>query len=201
LRAAGAADIFVYSTVIHLGEMMKLRFAIGRIAELADQYDALTGERDRRLTEEITKEVFPAYLRKGYLTKEGFLAVCAWKTPRSKPHCESNDSGLIKEISALALTTKSERLKIQAWTLLAGVKWPTASVFLHFAFPERYPVLDYRALWSLQEKVPSQYTFSFWEDYTECCRSLAEKAHVTMRALDKALWTFSKLRQPQAKEL
>ncbi|HEX3720413.1 MAG TPA: hypothetical protein VH595_20885 [Verrucomicrobiae bacterium] len=175
--------------------MMKLRFPIGRITELADQYDEMASERDRRLTEEITKEVFPAYLRKGCLTKEGFLTVCAWKTPRSKPHCKSNDSALIKEISALALATKSERLRIQAWTLLAGVKWPTASVFLHFAFPERYPILDYRALWSLQEKAPSQYTFSFWKEYTELCRSLAAQAKVTMRTLDKALWTFSKLKQ------
>jgi hypothetical protein len=175
--------------------MMKLRFPIGRITELADQYEEMASERDRRLTEEITKEVFPDYLRKGCLAKEGFLTVCAWKTPRSKPHCESNDSALIKEISALALATKSERLRIQAWTLLAGVKWPTASVFLHFAFPEQYPVLDYRALWSLQEKAPSQYTFSFWEEYTEFCRSLARQAIVSMRMLDKALWTFSKLKQ------
>jgi len=175
--------------------MMKLRFPIGRIAELAGQYDEFAGARDRRLTEEITMEVFPAYLRKGHLTREEFLTVCAWKAPRSKPHCESNDSALIKEISALALATKSERLRIQSWTLLTGVKWPTASVFLHFAFPDRYPVLDYRALWSLQAAVPPQYTFSFWEKYAGFCRSLAGEAGVTMRTLDKALWTYSKLRQ------
>jgi len=174
---------------------MKLRFPIGRISQLAGQYDELAGERDRRLTEEITKKVFPDYLRKGYLTKEGFLTVCAWKTPRSKPHCESNDSATIREVSALALATESERLRIQVWTLLAGVKWPTASVFLHFAFSDPYPILDYRALWSLQAAVPPQYTFSFWEKYTGFCRSLAGEARVTMRTLDKALWTYSKLRQ------
>ena len=174
---------------------MKLRFPIKHIVKLADQYDKVAGERDRRLTEEITKEVFPAYLRKGYLTREGFLTVCTWKTPRSKPHCESNAPALIKEISALVLTTKSERLRIQVWTLLAGVKWPTASVFLHFAFPRRYPVLDYRALWSLREKVPPKYTFSFWEEYAQYCRSLARKAGVTMRVLDKALWTYSAQKQ------
>jgi hypothetical protein len=125
---------------------MELRFPIEQLSNLADQYDRLISERDRRLEEQITKEVFPAYRRDGYLTREGFLTVCAWKTPRSKPHCESNDALTIQEVSALALTTKSERLKIQVWTLLAGVKWPTASVFLHFAFPDSYPILDFRAL-------------------------------------------------------
>lgn len=116
---------------------MNLRFPIDQISALAERYEGLAGERDRRLGEQITKEVFPAYLRDGHLSRQGFLTVCAWKTPRSKPHCESNDARTIQEVSALALTTKSERLKIQVWTLLAGVKWPTASVFLHFAFPDR----------------------------------------------------------------
>ncbi|HEY3855652.1 MAG TPA: hypothetical protein VGO67_14780 [Verrucomicrobiae bacterium] len=174
---------------------MKLRFPMERIVELANHYDRVTGERDRLLADRITHEIFPAYIRGGYLTRQGFLTVCAWKTPRSKPHCESNESALIKEISALALDTNSECMRIQAWTLLAGVKWPTASVFLHFAFHNRYPILDYRALWSLQEEVPSQYTFPFWEDYVEFCRSLRRKAGVTMRVLDKALWTYSYLKQ------
>ncbi len=64
---------------------MELQFPIGRIAELAEHYERAAGERDRRLTEQITHEVFPAYIRTGYLTKPGFLTVCAWKTPRSKP--------------------------------------------------------------------------------------------------------------------
>jgi len=78
-----------------------------------------------------------------------------FKTPRSKPPCESNEADIIADASALALTTKSERLKLQVWTLLAGVKWPTASVFLHFAFPQSYPILDFRALWSLETDVPN----------------------------------------------
>ena len=176
---------------------MKLRFPIEQISKLAGRYEDLAGERDRALVEQITKEVFPAYRRNGYLTKRGFLTVCAWKTPRSKPHCESNDSDLIKEVSAIALTTKSERLKIQAWTLLAGVKWPTASVFLHFAFPQSYPILDFRALWSLKTDVPAQYSFPFWLEYAEFCRSLAKTAGVDMRVLDKALWTYSRLHQPR----
>ena len=174
---------------------MELRFPQSQIRDLAARYEAEMGDRDRRLTEAITREVFPSYARNGFLTKDEFLTVCAWKTPRSRPRCESNDEGLIREVSALARTTESERLRIQVWTLLAGVKWPTASVFLHFAFPNRYPILDFRALWSLRTEVPAQYSFPFWMEYTEFCRALARREHVTMRILDQALWKYSELNQ------
>ncbi len=32
---------------------------------------------------------------------------------------------------------------------LDGVEWPTASTILHFCGARPYPILDYRALWSL----------------------------------------------------
>ncbi|HQL94014.1 MAG TPA: hypothetical protein PL005_05005, partial [Candidatus Hydrogenedentes bacterium] len=78
-------------------------------------------------------------------------------------------------------------------TLLAGVSWPTASVFLHFAFPEKYPILDFRALWSLNiDPPPKQYTFPFWKEYADFCRNLSGEAGVSLRTLDKALWMYSK---------
>ena len=175
--------------------MMELRFPRSEIGNLAARYENEMGERDKRLTEAISGEVFPSYKRYGFLTKAEFLTVCAWKTPRSRLRCESNDESLIREVSALARTTESERLRIQVWTLLAGVKWPTASVFLHFAFPDRYPILDFRALWSLRTDVPVQYTFAFWSDYAQFCRSLAQTSGVTMRVLDQALWKYSEIHQ------
>lgn len=174
---------------------MKLRFARHRINELASQYDAELGERDRRLTGGITEQVFPSYRRKGYLTKGEFTKVCAWKTPRTRKRCELNDERMVREISALVRRTRSEHMRILPWTLLSGVQMPTASVFLHFAFPNRYPIVDYRALWSLQTDVPSQYTFAFWWEYTQFCRKLAREAIVSMRVLDKALWKYSELNQ------
>jgi hypothetical protein len=32
------------------------------------------------------------------------------------------------------------------------VNWPTASVILHFVYPKRYPILDYRALWQFSKE-------------------------------------------------
>ena len=173
---------------------VELRFPIAEIRELSDRYVAELRERDRRLTDAITQQVFPSYAQNGYLTRDEFLTVCAWKTPRSQPRCASNDAAFVREISSLARTTQSEQMRIQLWTLLAGVKWPTASVFLHFAFPDRYPILDYRALWSLRVTgVP--YTFALGQEYTEFCCALARRAGVSMRVLDQALWKYSELHQ------
>ena len=79
--------------------------------------------------------------------------------------------------------------------LLDGVNWPTASVLLHFGARDPYPILDFRALWSLQVSVPKQYGFEFWWAYSECCRVLAKKHKVSMRTLDRALWQYSKEKQ------
>lgn len=174
---------------------MKLRFSPDEIDALSKGYESGLRPRDKQLTDAITQKVFPAYAERGFLTKQEFLTVCDWKTPRPRPRCESNDDQFVREISALARTVESERLRIEMWTLLSGVKWPTASVFLHFAFPNRFPILDFRALWSLSEDVPKQYDFPFWWRYTLFCRELSSAHGVSMRVLDQALWQYSKLHQ------
>lgn len=35
------------------------------------------------------------------------------------------------------------------------------------------------------------YKFEFWNKYTKFCRKLADEAHVTMRELDRALWSLN----------
>ena len=92
----------------------------------------------------------------------------------------------------MALATSEERLRIGVLTLLEGVELPTASVLLHLAHPDPYPILDVRAIWSLGiDKQPSYYPFEFWMAYTEACRALAREAGVSMRTLDRALWQYS----------
>lgn len=178
---------------------MQLRFPRAKIQRLSDQYIDGMRVRDRRLTRETTVNVFPSYERRGYLTKDEFLKVCEWKSPRNPSRCESNDDSTIKEISSLARTTTSDQERIEIWTQLAGIRWPTASVFLHFAFPNRYPILDFRALWSLgvdePKKAVARCKYPFWSDYARFCRKLARRCGVSMRVLDQALWKFSELNQ------
>ena len=135
--------------------------------------------------------------RNGYLTAEAFAAIGEWKSPRARKRRAANASNFIEEVTRRALApSTSPRLAIEALTLLSGVSWPTASVILHFCHPDPYPIVDYRALWSLSSAVPSQYRYAFWDAYTSFTRALAKGARVDMRTLDRALWKYSELHQP-----
>lgn len=146
-------------------------------------------------TDEVLNELSESAKKKGYLTKDEFLKICAWKTPRSKPLCLSNSDELIKEITNIALKTNSEQLSIEILTILKGVSWPTASAILHFCHKDPYPILDFRALYTLgYNKVPL-YNYPFWSAYTAYCRSLSVQYNCDMRAVDRALWQYSKQHQ------
>ena len=85
-----------------------------------------------------------------------------WKTPRSAPRIARNEPELVREATRAALSTRSERLRIEVLMLLEGVSWPTASVILHFAHEEPYPILDTRALWSVGLRAAPPYRFEVW---------------------------------------
>jgi len=136
---------------------------------------------------------------RGWYTRDEFLTVARWKSPRSRTRCEENDEAAVKAATQLALSTPDERQRIEALIQLHGVAYPTASVLLHLAHRDPYPIIDFRALWSLRvESRPGNYSFAFWWAYAQACRTLAMEAGVRMRTFDRALWQFSKERQAAA---
>ncbi len=128
---------------------------------------------------------------RGHYTRAEFMLVCRWKTVRSMPRVASNSASAIRKATATAFATAELVDQISALLALDGVGMPTASTLLHFAFPERFPLLDVRALASLGV-VRSSYTPAFWARYVEACRRLAGASGVSLRTLDKALWQYSK---------
>jgi len=147
---------------------------------------------------EIERDIGLATRNRGHFTKPEFVALCYWKTPRTRSRVNANSAALIKDVTKIALSTSHERLRIGVLTLLHGVSWPTASVVLHFTHRDPYPILDFRALWSLGvKKKPAFYTFDFWWEYVQFCRTLACECGVSIRVLDRALWQFSKENQTQ----
>jgi len=134
--------------------------------------------------------------KQGFYSKEDLQAFCYWKTPRSRSRVARNPAEYVEAITRVALSTPNERLRIEILRLLHGVDWPTASVLLHFGHSERYPILDFRALWSVGIDNPkSIFHFDAWWEYTVFCRKLAEEAGLSMRELDRALWQYSKASQ------
>ncbi|MFL5859600.1 MAG: hypothetical protein ACJ780_02305 [Solirubrobacteraceae bacterium] len=130
--------------------------------------------------------------RRGYYTREEFVAVCRWKTTRSGPLVAGNTAREVESATRIALSdVATERQRMDALRSLSGVEYPTASVLLHLAYPERYPILDKRALHALGVRPPATYSFRFWTEYVEEYRRLLKECGVDGRTLDRALWQWS----------
>jgi hypothetical protein len=132
---------------------------------------------------------------RGWLTKDELVTICAWKSPRPRPHVARNPDEVVHEVTGVALSARCEHLRIGALTLLAGVSIRTASAILHLAHRDDYPLIDVRALWSLSAEEADPDEFFVWLGYVEACRAIATKAKVDMRTLDRALWGYSKRHQ------
>lgn len=168
-----------------------LKFEISKIGDFASRYQYPISERELLALK-------PVINARGHLTKRELAQVAYWKAPRSSGHVKKNTDQYIEEVTRFSFGSICERARIESLTLLDGVSWPTASVILHLFHPDPYPILDFRALWSVSLDTPSRYHFGFWWPYVEFCRSLAEGTGVDMRTLDKALWQYSKDSQLEA---
>ena len=166
---------------------LELRFAPDQIDHWESRYILTQGD-DGQIRDAVRRS-----LSAGYFNKPDFVEVCRWKSHRIVSHCEKNPEDFIRAVTESALGSTCERFRIYAPTLLQGVGWRVSSVLLHFASQEPYPIIDFRALWSLgyDIKEDDDYNFDFWWNYTEFCRKAATEHSVSMRKLDRALWQYS----------
>lgn len=128
---------------MHMGFVTRftLQFPLDRTRELASRYSYPDD------AEAIAHGVRAR--KRGYFTRTEFLDVCRWKTPRSKVLTASNSAEAVEAATGEAVAGADDRLRMSALRRLGGVDWPTASVFLHVIDPDRYPILDRRALQAL----------------------------------------------------
>jgi hypothetical protein len=130
---------------------------------------------------------------RGYYQLAEFIEVCRWKTPRSGPLVALNKADEVRTATRIALGKDStEHERMHALRDLHGVEWPTASVLLHIAYPDRWPILDVRALHALGVRRRVTYSHRFWEEYAEVYRELLERAGVDGRTFDRGLWQWSR---------
>lgn len=158
--------------------------------EYNDQY--------KRIDESVEKEMKKLLEKRRYLMRKDLIKIGCWKSTRPRRHYASqeNDELTVKEITQFCFSTRSEKARIKALISLKGVSWPVASVILHFAFPTKYPILDFRVLWSLDWKKPSSYNFIFWQKYCDKINKISRKYKLPIRTIEKALWKYSKEHQP-----
>ncbi len=195
-----------------------LRFNASEVPFWAERYVTVSEAADPQWEAEIERRFAPAAKARRYLKRREFQAICCWKSPRPKQLYAENSDGFVEAVTLTALSTPSEQLRIQVLTLLSGVGWPVASAILHWTHRKSYPILDFRALWSLgwsqnpdkpgfiydfddwppaEERSPFVYDLDHWWAYTLYCRRLRQEAGVAMRDLDRALWQYARENMPR----
>jgi hypothetical protein len=85
-----------------------------------------------------------------------------------------------------AIRAKDVSQAVTSLTHLAGVGIKMASAILTAMEPERYTVLDFRALEALG--MSDKEDLDVYAEYVQACRALADKYGVTLRDFDRANW-------------
>jgi hypothetical protein len=168
------------------------REAILRLAGLYwSEITATEAAEERRFEED-----FAQARALSYLSKDLFLRVARWKSPRQTPNYEQNSEASIRNASMEALKAIDDSAALSALMRLSGVALRTASAILHWLRPDRFPVLDFRVVAALDEREPKSYEdFSLYARIAERVRALAEQHQVDLRTIDRPLWTWDKLRR------
>jgi hypothetical protein len=181
-------------TMVHF----ELQPSVDDLQNLAEKFWRDSGEKWQK-AEEAAFEAGKA-IRNGNFSLANLTAILKWKSPRSVHHLDGNSPDQINAaLEKAASPDISTKDAMEALMKLRGVAVPVASAILTTIFPERYTVIDFRALEALGHPLIS---VEFYEDYLAFCRKLADSgiirpqgdlpAPTTLRALDRALWQWSK---------
>ncbi len=170
----------------------------GDLQQLAEEYWRTSAERDR----ELEKAAFDAgeAIRNGDYTLANLEAIVRWKSERAVQYLIGNSNEKIRmALAAAASQESSTDTAVKALLELHGVDISVASAILAAIFPERYTVLDFRALEALGY---ARQDVRFYEEYVAFCKRLAESnvvrpqselpAPTPLRTLDRALWEWSR---------
>ncbi|MGH9600071.1 MAG: hypothetical protein ACRD27_09410 [Terracidiphilus sp.] len=178
----------------------QLQPAEADLQDLADEYWQKSGEKNRQL-ERAAFEAGEA-IRGGDYTLANLEAIVRWKSERAVQFLIANSSEKIRRALAVAASPEARTdAAVKALLDLHGVDISVASAILSAIYPERYTVLDYRSLEALGH---ARHDVEFYEEYLAFCKRLAESeivkpqsdlpAPTPLRALDRALWEWSKTR-------
>jgi ribosomal protein L22 len=111
----------------------------------------------------------------------------------------NSEEQIRKALAVAASPEASIRDAVEALTGLRGIDISVASAILAAIYPERYAVLDFRALDALGH---ARHDIEFYEKYIAFCQQLAEHGSVKpqselpgptpLHALERALWEWSR---------
>lgn len=120
--------------------------------------------------------------------------IIGWKSARIAGLIEKNSpSDVAKALRFATDKRTSEKWAIETLCRLKGVGVPVASAILTMVYPDKYTIIDFRALEALGiQRGDGEETVDFYLEYLRTCRSLAQECKIDLRTLDRALWQWSK---------
>ncbi len=174
------------------------------LQQLAEQYWRKTGEKEH----ELEKAAFQAgaAIRNGDFSLANLEIIVRWKSERVVHYLIGNSEEQIgRALKVAAAPDTPVRNAVEALIALRGVDISVASAILAAIYPERYAVLDFRALEALGH---ARHDVEFYEHYVAYCQKLAERGILkpqpdlpgptSLHALERALWEWSRIHANQS---
>jgi hypothetical protein len=162
----------------------QLQYDPADIPKLAAEYMAKFGSNDWGMEDAGRR------IASGDFSRPNLEAICRWKSPRRIRLLDKNTDAEIAQALKQAIGAVGVKEAVCSLITLAGVGVKMASAILTAIDPERFTVLDVRALEALGVK--NSEDVNLYVLYVEACRSMAKKYGVTMRDFDRANWQWSK---------
>ena len=175
-----------------------LQAAETELQNLAEEYWQKAGEKEHQL-ETAAYEAGSA-IRQGEFTLANLETIVRWKSERVVPYLIGNsDESIRMVLSAVTAPETSTEAAVQALTSLRGIDLAIASAVLAAIYPERFAVLDYRALEALGH---ARHDASFYAEYNHFIQTLAEHGAThaqnglpgptPLHAMERALWQWAR---------
>ena len=163
------------------------------ILRLAATYWSLISARDA-VEERAFEAELPHARETRYLSKVLFVRLARWKSVRQTPNYEANTEADIQTATAAAFNAADDDAALTALIGLRGVALRTASAILQWMRPDRFPIIDVRVA-ALGEPEPTSYDDrGLYRRLADRIRTTAARHSLDLRTLDRALWTWDKLR-------
>jgi hypothetical protein len=154
--------------------------------------------KSRELTQmfrRLRKERTPLYLERGE-----FIDVARWKLlnqyDRVAKLIEGNSASTIQVITRAAFALQEPdacrelHVRVKVLSALDGVAIGVASAILALAFPEDYPVIDFRGWRQAYGETRKTFTVAHYAHYMDDCTRLAVQLGVFPQDVDLGLWTM-----------
>jgi hypothetical protein len=134
---------------------------------------------------------------KGMLTKQTFLRILNWKSPRVKGILRLSSAFDAYEVGLRTSHTAEENKKLEVLCKLPGVGAPVGSTILHFMYPDSFPIIDVRTTETLHHAGRIERSSTDLTHYasfrSEMLNILRETSCFTLRQIDRALFAYHKI--------